>query len=285
MKSIQIVFMIFLFINGYLFYESNNDEEERSKYRRQSNSDDEAEILKYKPKDKTTTKSLKRRNQPYSQNSSDEEKEVLEYKPEGFRSESRWGFLNPSSTTTTKSSYNQSTTTRDIMLLIKSRLRSHFLRREEFFNTYLNWPQIKYNTGDHIINKFSRDNITRLLGRGNHLLVYDCQNPSYIIRNRKKRMFLSLIIELASSSNCTNSISTGRNIGINALWLRGGQSYNPVTYDLKTRKLSKPPLPMYDLIMYFYQLGLCEEFMMFMGHPYYYIENSIRPYQCDGIVT
>lgn len=248
MKSIQIVFMISLYINGYLFYDSYNDEEKRSEYRRQSNSD--------------------------------EEEEVLEYKPEGFR----WGFYS-SSTTTTKYNYNQSTTTRDIMLLIKSRLRSHFLRREEFFNTYLNWPQIKNNTGNHIIYKFTRDDITRLLGRGNHLFVYDCQNPSYIIRNRKKRMFLSLIIELASSSNCTNWVSSGRNIGINALWLRGGQSYNPVTYDLRTRKLSKPPLPMYDLIIYFYQLGLCEEFMMFMGHPYYYIENSIRPYQCDGIVT
>lgn len=279
MKSIQIVFMIFLFINGYLFYESNNDEEERSKYRRQSNSDDEAKILKYKPKDKTTTKSLKRKHQPYNQNSSDEEKEVLEYKPEGFRSEPR--FLNPSSTTTTKSSYNQSTTTRDIMLLIKPRLRSHLLRREEFFNTYLNSSQIKNNTGDHLIYKFTRDDITRLIGRGNHLLVYDCQNPSIIIRNRKKRMFLSLIVELASSSNCTNLGSIGKN----ALWLRGGQSYKPVTYDLKTRKFSKPPLPMYDLITYFDQLGLCEEFLMFMGHPYYYIKNSIKPDQCDRIVN
>lgn len=120
--------------------------------------------------------------------------------------------------------------------------------------------------------EFDNQQVEKLLGEGIHLIVFDCNRPSYMDLRRKTNIKLTEVIEnLKSRASCSPDDN---------MWLDMADSHSPITYNHKTKSLTQPALPFRDLTAYFIRLDLCDDFMKFLRHPGYYIRSYRKPSVC-----
>lgn len=122
--------------------------------------------------------------------------------------------------------------------------------------------------------EFNLDQLEKLLGHGQHLIVFDCKRPGYLDLRRKAQIKSPEVMDqLRSWANC----STSDNI-----WLTNGDLYSPATYNHMTKTISRPPLPFRELITYFNRLDLCHDLMRFLRHPGYFTRSYRKPLVCSS---
>lgn len=127
-------------------------------------------------------------------------------------------------------------------------------------------------------NGFDRKQIKKLIGSGSHLVVFSCEKPGYLDMRRTTRFKdPKILLELNKTAICK---APEKRPG---LWLEGGDENSLVTYDYQKITLSQPRLPMSRLIQYFIEIDLCDDFMKFMRHPGYFVNNFPKPAQCKVI--
>ena len=238
----------------------------------------DVEFLYYKPPPTTTTTTTKARKRQKSHNeqiNSDDDVieikrpdvEIIHYKSP------------PPPTTTTK------TTTRK-----KSKYTSEYLRTGyiaqflEAFEFLPNRTNNRYNINKQLLEEYNfRGGVT-------NSIVFNCKTPSVISLSRTKRSLTNIhILEKLKKIAFCDSLTPNGTLDKNSVWLENGKSDSPVIFTCVNRNicednddfLFKFPYPVSYLIDYFIDFNMCELFLKYLGHPYYYSYSDVKPTLCD----
>ena len=311
MKSIQVVCMVFIFINSYMFSDSDVDPDnidlaDLSKDKTTHNQASSIEIkrpqpdiefLYYKPPQTTTTittttKARKRQKSHNEQINSDND--VIEIKRPDVEIIYYKSPLPP--TTTTPDVFkiipdrpiifkNKSTTTTKICKYsFKYTRASNIEEFLEAFEALPNRTNNRYNINKQILEQYNfRVGVT-------NSIVFNCKTPSIMGMARRKESIKNIHIlgQLKKKAVC-NRFTPNGTIDENSVWLKNGKFDSPVIYTIMNRPASKDkgeflfglPYSVSYLIDYFIEFDLCELFLEYLGHPYYYSYSPIKPTLCD----
>lgn len=113
-----------------------------------------------------------------------------------------------------------------------------------------------------------------LIGEGQHLILFNCKNPSFINYEGKLVQIKpnKMVKSLKKKDNCSDADN---------IWHYAGLRSFISTYDLKNKSLSLYVLPFGSLSQFFYRLEMCHEFMRFMRHPGYFLKSFKKPIECQ----
>lgn len=128
-----------------------------------------------------------------------------------------------------------------------------------------------------------------LFGNGYSLILFDCDNPSYLFPKAKKPSTVETV-QLSTAQIKLAFKKMGR-CGNDGVWRRlsGNMQQtkhadlaklNYLTYDVKTNGLGYSPS--IDLLKIMRIKGLCDEFMKFSYHPGYFLHDYKKPPECAG---
>lgn len=124
------------------------------------------------------------------------------------------------------------------------------------------------------INSKIFNRIKNIIGKGDLLILFDCNSPSYydfenkLVKIKSKKM----IKQLKSSDNCSEESDN--------LWHFHGNKSMISTFDFKTKNLSSSVLPFNQFMSFFKDLNLCDDFMKLMKHPAYFDDEYKKPTEC-----
>lgn len=146
------------------------------------------------------------------------------------------------------------------------------LARKNEIDSFFSKLETASKKGEKQLEEFTVDKIRSLIGDGNHLIVFDCQNPSYMKNKKAQNLPKELAKQIKIKNNCS--------LEVDNLWHVGSDSSSLTTFNVKSKSLSKPQLPFKKLTMHFMNLNMCDDFMKFMKHPGYFLKIYKKPTVC-----
>ena len=294
MKSIQEFCIILIFINGYMSSDSDSDYIDvvsltNNKLPRYKSPQTTTTIT-------TTTKARKRQKSHNEQINSDDD--VIEIK----RPDVEIYFKSPRAPTTTTTklpdvfeiipdiidkdkSTTTTTTTKKRSKYNNGHMRSGNIA--EFIQTFRALPNRtnnRYNINKQILEQYN------FRGGLFNSIVFNCKTPSVISFARRITSLknINILEQLKKKAVCNRFTPNGTRDEY-SVWLENGKFDSPIILTCVNRSICQDKdefhfgfsYPISYLFDYFIDFNLCELFLKYLGHPYYYSYSPIKPTLCD----